>query len=307
MDGILIIYKEKGFTSHDVVAKLRGILHQKKIGHTGTLDPDATGVLPVCIGNATKVCDILTDTDKTYDAIIRFGVTTDTQDSTGTVLKETIPSFSKDDLRDAVRSFLGETDQIPPMYSALKVNGKKLYELARQGIEVDRKPRKIIIHSIEVNTDKSETKGDQIITARLTVHCSKGTYIRTLCHDLGEKLGCGACMDSLERTRVGVFSMDKSHTLQQIEQHMKDSTIDSLLVSVDALFDYVSFCIIPEAESRLKNGNILSKNDFLDFKPVKDQEYVKIYDAGKIFSGIYQYNSNENLYKPYKMFLRNTK
>ena len=174
LDGIINIYKEAGFTSHDVVAKLRGILKQKKIGHTGTLDPEATGVLPVCCGKATKVCELLTDKDKSYRAVCRLGVETDTQDMTGTVLNECdTDMITEEQLRDCVKSFVGETEQIPPMYSALKINGKKLYELAREGKTVERKPRKITISEIDIVDINLEEK---IFTMDVT--CSKGTYIR---------------------------------------------------------------------------------------------------------------------------------
>ena len=185
INGVLNIYKEKGFTSHDVVAKLRGITKQKKIGHTGTLDPDAQGVLPVCLGKATKLCDMLTDKDKVYEAVLLLGKSTDTQDITGTVLEEkSISGLTEEAVRKCIQAFIGEQEQIPPMYSALKVNGKKLYELAREGIEIERKARRITIHDIEI----LEVNLPRV---RMSVHCSKGTYIRTLCNDIGEKLGCG--------------------------------------------------------------------------------------------------------------------
>ena len=183
-NGVLNVSKEKGYTSHDVVAKLRGITHQKKIGHTGTLDPDATGVLPVCLGKATKVCELLTDKDKTYQAVLLLGMETDTQDTTGTVTARAPVTASEEDVREAVQSFTGSYDQIPPMYSALKINGKKLYDLARAGKEVERKARMVQIHEIRI---------EEIALPRvtMTVTCSKGTYIRTLCYDIGRKLGCG--------------------------------------------------------------------------------------------------------------------
>ena len=183
-NGVINIYKEAGFTSHDVVAKLRGILHQKKIGHTGTLDPDAEGVLPVCLGKATRLCDMLTDHEKEYEAVLRLGVSTDTQDSSGTILCEKPVAVSEEEVRACIVSFLGEQMQIPPMYSALKVNGKKLYELARAGIEVERKARPVTFYEIEV-------LAMELPLVRIRVRCSRGTYIRTLCHDIGEKLGCG--------------------------------------------------------------------------------------------------------------------
>ena len=197
--GIINVYKEKGYTSHDVVARLRKILGQKKIGHTGTLDPDAEGVLPVCLGKATKVCDLLADQDKTYQAILLLGQSTDTQDVSGEVLKNAEVTSSIKEVYEAVQAFQGEYAQVPPMYSALKVNGKKLYELAREGKTVERKARQVHIHEIKIH---------EIVLPRvsMTVSCSKGTYIRTLCHDIGEKLGCGGCMEQLLRTQVGPFT-----------------------------------------------------------------------------------------------------
>ena len=189
-NGIINIYKEAGFTSHDVVAKLRGILKQKKIGHTGTLDPEAVGVLPVCLGKGTKVCDLLTDKDKVYETVMRLGVATDTQDMTGRVLKESPVEVSKEALEAVLEQFRGDYSQIPPMYSALKVQGKKLYELAREGQVIERKPRQVKILDLEL----LEFEADGI-HVHMRVHCSKGTYIRTLCHDIGQKLECGACME----------------------------------------------------------------------------------------------------------------
>ena len=212
--GIVIIHKEKGFTSHDVVAKLRGICGQKKIGHTGTLDPEATGVLPVCLGSGTKLCDMLTDKDKEYVTELLLGVETDTQDMTGTVLARHPVSVSQEQVREAVLSFGGSYMQVPPMYSALKINGKKLYELAREGKEVERRAREVRIEEIEILQM-------QLPVVRLRVVCSKGTYIRTLCADIGQKLGCGGVMESLVRTRVGKFSLEEALTLEQL-QELKD-------------------------------------------------------------------------------------
>ena len=203
INGIVIINKEKGYTSHDVCAKVRGILRQKKVGHTGTLDPDATGVLPVCLGNATKLCDVLTDKTKEYVATLLLGTVTDTLDIGGVVLSQNPVLVSEEEVREAVLSFLGKSMQIPPMYSALKQNGKKLYELARAGIEVERQPRPIEIFEIEIldiNLPRVEIR----------ILCSKGTYIRSLCDDIGKKLGCGACMENLVRTRVGSFLIENS-------------------------------------------------------------------------------------------------
>ena len=212
VNGILNVYKEKGYTSHDVVAKLRGIVGQKKIGHTGTLDPDAEGVLPVCLGRATKVCDMLTEKDKTYEAVLLLGKETDTQDISGTVLRvgET-EGLTQEQVKDCVMSFVGEYDQIPPMYSALKVNGKKLYELAREGKTIERKSRKVEIKEIRILEMA-------LPRVRMEVSCSKGTYIRTLCHDIGEKLGCFGCMESLLRTKVSRFELESSLKLSEIHK-----------------------------------------------------------------------------------------
>lgn len=198
MNGIINIYKERGFTSHDVVAKLRGILKQKKIGHTGTLDPEAEGVLPVCLGTGTKLCDFLTDKDKTYETVLLLGQSTDTQDMTGTVLERGEVHVTEEEAEQAVRRFTGPYEQIPPMYSALKVNGRKLCDLAREGKVVERKARTVTIHEIRIQKIA-------LPEIRMSVSCSKGTYIRTLCHDIGEVLGCHGCMKELLRTKSGFF------------------------------------------------------------------------------------------------------
>ena len=225
MDGIINVYKEPGFTSHDVVAKLRGILHMKKIGHTGTLDPDAQGVLPVCLGKATKLCGMITDWGKTYEAVMLLGKTTDTQDISGSVLSVSEVNADERKIIDVIISFVGGYEQVPPMYSALKHNGRKLYELARQGIEVERKSRHVDIGFIKIN---EMNLNDDEKTVTFTVACSKGTYIRTLIDDIGKKLGCGACMLSLKRTRVGQFEIDDSLTLNQISEQTNYQTKFSL-------------------------------------------------------------------------------
>lgn len=231
MNGIININKPKGFTSHDVVAKLREILSVKRIGHTGTLDPDAVGVLPICVGRATKVADILTGAEKEYVAEVTLGAETDTQDSSGTVINSAEVNVSKDDIVEAVKSFEGEITQIPPMYSAIKQDGKKLYELAREGREVERKPRKIEIKEIEViDFDLGNNK----FTMR--VACSKGTYIRTLCQDIGRKLGCYGHTSYLERTKSGRFTIDNAYTIEKIEKAM-ESDDKSFLLPVDKVFE----------------------------------------------------------------------
>ena len=210
LNGIVNVYKEKGYTSFDVVAKLRGILKMRKIGHTGTLDPEAEGVLLVCTGRATKVCGLLTDRDKEYETVLLLGVTTDTQDLSGTVLSRREVSVTAEEVEAVIRGFAGEYLQVPPMYSALKVGGKKLCDLARAGVTVERKARPVTIHEITI----SEVCLPRV---RMRVKCSKGTYIRTLCQDIGERLGCGACMESLLRTQVSDFSVETALRLAEIE------------------------------------------------------------------------------------------
>lgn len=299
MNGIIIVNKEKGFTSHDVVAKLRGILHTKKIGHTGTLDPDATGVLPVCIGKATKVCDLLTEKEKTYEAVIRFGLTTDTLDMTGTVLEEKPVYFTKDQLVETLAAFTGEIDQIPPMYSAIKVNGKKLYELARKGQVVERKPRKVTIYELEL---LSENLSENECTIR--VRCSKGTYIRSLCQDIGEALGCGAAMKALVRTGVGRFQIGQALTLSQIEDACRCQNPESLLLTVDSVFDQYRSCQVSEKAMRfLKNGNLVDAS-FCDTgeKGPEDGENFRMYGFDGDFYAIYHYEKKDGMFHIVKMF-----
>ena len=296
MDGIINVYKEKGFTSHDVVAKLRGILHIKKIGHTGTLDPDAVGVLPVCIGKGTKLCDMITDTDKTYEAVMLLGISTDTQDISGNVLSKKDVAVDEKTLIETVDSFVGEYKQIPPMYSAIKVNGRKLYQLAREGIEIERSPRDVYIRSIHIN-DMNLQDGEPSVT--MTVSCSKGTYIRTLCHDIGEKLGCGACMKSLSRTRVGRFYIDDSFTINQIAALNLKGELSSIVTPVDSMFDYPEIRIKREYDKLLYNGNLLplSAGKALD---VGLADKVRIYNESGEFIGIY--SMDDSGYKPVKIF-----
>ncbi len=290
MNGIINVYKEKGYTSHDVVAKLRGILHMKKIGHTGTLDPDAVGVLPVCVGKGTKVCSLLTDRDKTYEAVVKLGVITDTEDMTGEVLEKRPVTVTEEDIKKILSSFMGEIEQIPPMYSAIKVQGKKLYELAREGKIIERKPRKITIHKIQLlNVNLSE----QEFSIRVT--CSKGTYIRTLCQDIGEKLGCGAAMKSLVRTRVGSFSIEDAKTLDEIEKQ------GAILLPIEEVFFEYASCHVKEAGMKyLKNGNLVAAY-VCDYKGV-DGEEVRMYGADGDFYAIYQYNEKDEMYHIKKMF-----
>ncbi|MCM1282179.1 MAG: tRNA pseudouridine(55) synthase TruB [Muribaculaceae bacterium] len=291
-NGIVNVYKEKGFTSFDVVAKLRGIFHQKKIGHTGTLDPDAEGVLPVCLGSATKVCGLLTDKDKEYEAVLLLGVTTDTQDAAGTVLAQREVSVSGEEAAAAIFSFTGDIMQVPPMYSALKVGGKKLCDLAREGVTVERRPRPVSIYRIEI-------LDMQFPRVHMRIHCSKGTYIRTLCHDIGEKLGCGGCMESLLRTRVSEFVLADALKLSEIERAWTEGRTD-FLRSVDSLFVcYPAVTAQREAQRLIDNGNRIPA-ELVAEKP--QEEMLRLYDAGGRFVGLYTYEQAAKDYKPVKLF-----
>ena len=298
INGIVNVYKEKGFTSFDVVAKMRGIFHQKKIGHTGTLDPDAEGVLPVCLGKATKVCDLLTDKDKEYKAVLLLGQETDTQDISGEVLNRAEVTASKEEVRKAINSFVGSYDQIPPMYSALKVNGQKLCDLARQGVTVERKARPVTIHSIEITRM-------ELPEVEMIVSCSKGTYIRTLCDDIGKKLGCYGCMKSLLRTKVDKFLLENTYTLTELQKLVELPREDwSFLESVDSVFEKYTFVKTkPEAVKMVVNGNRIPSSMIKDFSNDKKQEFVRLYDNDRKFIGIYTYIEETDEYKPVKLFM----
>lgn len=297
INGIINIYKEAGFTSHDVVAKMRGICKQKKIGHTGTLDPQATGVLPVCLGSGTKLCDMLTDKDKEYVAELLLGVTTDTQDTTGEILSQNEVMVSEEEIIEAVMSFVGDYQQIPPMYSALKVDGKKLYELARAGKEVERKARPVIIHEIEI-------LAVELPVVKLRVACSKGTYIRTLCSDIGEKLGCGGTMKSLKRTRVGHFDLKDAITLAELEKLRDEGRLEEIVFPVEQAFlESPALHVKAQFQKLLDNGNSIYPNQTVEAKAYKAGEWVKFYREDNSFVGVYAYVPERKWYKPVKMFL----
>ena len=291
LDGIFNVYKEKGYTSHDVVAKLRGIAGQRKIGHTGTLDPDAEGVLPVCLGKATKVCDVLTDKTKTYQAVLLLGRRTDTQDISGACLEEQdTAGLTEEDVRRAVESFRGDYMQTPPMYSALKVGGKKLCELAREGKTVERKARKVKIHRIEI-------RRMELPRVWIEVECSKGTYIRTLCDDIGEMLGVGGCMEELLRTRVGSFRLEDSVRISQLEKYREAGTLGEHLIPVDCLFaDCPRVDVTERLEPLLYNGNPLRLPER------EDGQLVRMYDSSGRFIALYRYQQENHIYKNEKMF-----
>ena len=298
INGVLNIYKEKGYTSHDVVACLRRIVGQKKIGHTGTLDPDAEGVLPVCLGRATKLCDMLTDRNKTYEAVLLLGKTTDTQDISGTVLKECDTScISPEEAADHIYRFIGEYNQIPPMYSALKVNGKKLYELAREGKTVERKSRKVHIFQIRI----LEMSLPRI---RMEVECSKGTYIRTLCHDIGESLGTGGCMESLKRIRSGRFSLKDSVKLSQVEEKKQQGRLMELVIPVDEIFSELKLVTLKESCARIAyNGGPFSPVCLQKRVECNPGEEYRVYDEAGHFIAIYVYDGDKRKFILKKMFL----
>lgn len=293
LDGIINIKKEKGYTSHDVVARLRGILGQKKIGHTGTLDPDAAGVLPVCLGRATRLCDLLTDKEKTYRTVLLLGKETDTQDISGRVLKECIVRADREEVISCIQGFQGDLMQIPPMYSACKVQGKRLYELAREGVEVERQPRPVHIRRITI-------LDMDIPRVSMEVICSKGTYIRTLCNDIGRELGCGGCMEELVRTRVGPFVYEQALTLGQVERLQEEGRLQEHLISIEQVLEKYPKIVCTDAEDKLlMNGNPLSVKGHGPEIP----GWVRVYDSQGIFRGIYQKKQGTGKYFPVKMFL----
>ena len=301
INGVINVYKEPGFTSHDVVAKLRGILKQKKIGHMGTLDPNAVGVLPVCLGKATKLCDILSEKDKTYNATLLLGLDTDTQDTSGDVISkadtDSIMELSEDKVFETIKSYIGDYDQIPPMFSAIKIGGEKLYNLARRGEVIERPARHCRI--IDITVTKME-----LPRVDLHVTCSKGTYIRTLCHDIGKDLGVGGCMEKLVRTKVERFSVEDSITLKQIEEFRDNNTLEDYITPVDEMLENYSKCMVSKgAEKLVYNGNIFtSGNTFLKMNH-EDGQIVRVYTSEGEFIGLYKFNSEKQIYKSVKMFL----
>lgn len=279
MNGILIIDKPRDWTSHDVIGKLRGILKEKRIGHGGTLDPMATGVLPVFVGRATRAALFAESFDKEYIAGLRLGLVTDTQDITGTVLGGREYSITEEELVVTLKHFTGIQQQIPPMYSAVKIGGERLYKLARQGIEVERPPRTINISELEIS---GREDGDFL----LRIICSKGTYVRTLCHDIGQKLSCGASMSSLRRIRAGCFEIEDAVTLEQVETAVQEGRADKLFIPVDSLFqEYPAFTADRDQEKKARNGAAFWVGDAAE-------GYCRVYDAdggflllGMVFQG----------------------
>ena len=268
-NGILIVNKPADWTSQDVAAKLRGVFHEKHVGHGGTLDPMATGVLPIFIGRATRAVPFFEHADKVYEAVLRLGLVTDTQDIAGRTLEEHEAKVTPSQLEAVLPRFRGQIEQLPPMYSAVKVNGQKLYALARQGREVERQMRPVTIFELEaepVGTGAAcppDSADEQPARDyRLRVHCSKGTYVRTLCHDIGAALGCGGCMAALVRTRAGRYSLKQAYTMEQI---LSAPDPEALLLPIDSLFADRPFCKLNEAgEQKLRNGASLRTGKLAD-------------------------------------------
>ena len=284
MDGVINIYKERGFTSHDVVAVVRKTLNTKKAGHTGTLDPDAEGVLPVCVGQATKLADYIMAERKSYRAEITFGAETTTQDASGEVIEKYDFRFDENALRNVLKEFIGPQRQLPPMYSAIKVNGKKLYELAREGKEIERKAREIEIYDIRIVDIFPPDR------AVIDVDCSKGTYIRTLCSDIGKKLGWGAYMSSLTRTASGRFLIEDAVKLDELKEIAKNGGIDSVLITPDrALADYKRITVRKKAEKYLYNGGKIYDRYFTCAAKPEINETVLGYDSNGRLVGIYTF------------------
>lgn len=299
MDGIISVYKEQGFTSFDVVAKLRGILKQKKIGHTGTLDPMAEGVLIVCLGKATKLVDLLTNDDKCYKTTLRLGITTDTEDITGKVLSEkTVDgAITEERVIEVLKSYVKTYDQVPPMYSAIKKDGKKLYEYARAGIEVERTAREVTIFDIrDIEMNLPEVS--------FTVHCSKGTYIRSLCRDIGESLGSGATMTALVREEVHGVKLADTYKLIEIEKFVNDGSILTYVKPMDDVLSFMKALSVKEEHIKyLANGNKLYKRHLNENDiTFVDGEIYRIYAMDKLVA-LYQYDAAEHVFKNYKMFL----
>ena len=358
MDGIINVYKEKGYTSHDVVARLRGITKEKHIGHTGTLDPAAAGVLPMCLGAVTKACELLTDKGKEYETVLLLGIETNTEDATGEIIAiGDISAITDEMILDAVKSFEGDISQVPPMFSATRINGQRYYDLARKGVEIEREAKQVHVSSIEVISDitrcllsqkeafapcpdtmlskfveepdpeegrwhwenndirKDENKDIPVIRVALRIACEKGTYIRTICADIGKKLGCGGCMERLLRTRSGEFTIEESHSLAEMEEVVKnmDETAGSdigallkknnILISADRCFmEYPPLHAKDKYDSVLNNGNLLRMRHFKEYIEVPDA-INRVYDSKNEFKALYEWVEERKLYRPVKVFI----
>lgn len=281
LNGILCIDKPQGFTSFDVVAKLRGMLRTKKIGHAGTLDPMATGVLPVLVGSAAKACDIMPDSSKSYRASFRLGEQTDTQDVTGTVIKTCDVTSGRNDIENILPKFTGDIMQIPPMYSAVSVNGKRLYELARQGIEIERKPRQINVSSL-VLSEYDEEKKEGV----LEIVCSKGTYVRTIIHDIGNVLGCGALMTALVRTSSNGFALSGCVTLETVQRYADEGKAEELLRPVECIFEGFPAVYLDERCTQLYKNGVKLYTEKVGISENDETRKYRVFSDEKRFLGL---------------------
>lgn len=297
LNGVINIYKEKGYTSHDVVAIVKKMLGKNiKVGHTGTLDPDAEGVLPICIGKTTKLSNRIMSENKEYLATFELGMTSDTLDSSGTILTKCDVNLTFDEKIDAINSFAGTYEQTPPMYSAIKVEGKKLYELAREGKSIERKKRVVNIHGIDIISI-----GETLITIK--VRCSKGTYIRSLCSDIGEKLGVGAIMTNLIRTETGNFNIENSIKLEYLKKLVENHKIETVVMTMDFILDeYQKMKVDEVANKFLYNGNKISKNYVKKFEDtvtdINFENEILLYDVNEKLIGIYKLDDEGSLLVP---------
>lgn len=302
MEGVLLLHKPKGMTSHDCVFKLRKILKEKRIGHTGTLDPDVTGVLPICVGRATKIAQFLTSETKTYEGEVTLGFSTTTEDASGDVVeqKEVDRTITRQEVESVLAGFIGTIEQVPPMYSAVKVNGKKLYEYARAGIEVERPVRTITIHEFSLLDEREIFEGPSV-SFRFRVTCSKGTYVRTLAVMIGEKLGFPAHMSDLVRTASGEFMLDDCISFEEIEQNMQNGTVQSILISIDeALGQFPKLVVSEEQAEKVKNGMFLPNTEELT------APFVMVFDEHERCLAIYEHHpKHPRMLKPMKVLVNN--
>ncbi|MBY2476037.1 tRNA pseudouridine(55) synthase TruB [Clostridioides difficile] len=301
MNKIISILKPTGMTSHDVVSRVRKILNIKKVGHTGTLDPDASGVLPICIGKATKVCEVILNKDKSYICELTLGISTDTYDASGEILKK-VDDFklSNEDIEKAFDTQRGEISQFPPIYSALKVNGKRMCDLVRSGrqSEITLKTRRVNIKNIKILSIKDKK-------VMFYVECSKGTYVRSICHDIGEYLGCGAHMSFLNRTSSGKFDLDNSITLEELESFYENKTLDKYLYDIDYVLDSFNYIVLnPNAIKYYSNGGSIDDKRFLKDNLNKNDEFVRVYSTDN-FLGLGKLSKHNNTIsvKSDKMFI----
>lgn len=301
MDGILAVWKPAGWTSHDVVAKVRGITRERRIGHAGTLDPQVTGVLPLCIGRATRVVEYLQEQPKAYQAVLQLGVATDTEDMTGTPIEEVDEvSVTEEQVASVLASFVGEIDQVPPMYSAIKVDGQRLYDLARQGVTIERKSRKVTIHSISLLGFEQDTRRPRI---RFDVHCSKGTYIRTLCVDIGKRLGVPASMAELVRTMSAGFTKEHCLTLEEVASLQSDGLLQPRLMSADAALVHMPKVVVKQnASLNALQGQKIAEHRLVGVISLLPKQSVRLYDEEERFLGVFEWNAEARLMSPVKVF-----